>query len=125
LIAVMCPDESWKQYVSEGRLEKAQALCDERRRRNQSVALLDCLQISDKGQIVARNEKIRSVTRMDSRRQTEEGVKMLESLRNNLAHSQDILATDWPMIVGLCRDLELAITGPEKMQRALEGEGNA
>jgi len=56
---------------------------------------------------------------MESRRQTEQTVKMLESLRNNLAHSQDILACDWETIVGICGDLERVIGGTEQVQQAL------
>jgi hypothetical protein len=83
--------------------------------------LIDCLQISDKGQIIARNEEIRRLTRMQSRRQTEELIKMLESLRNNLAHSQDIIACDWETIVSLCKDMERVIGGTEEVQQALAG----
>jgi len=121
LIEVMCPNETWKAYLSEGRLEKAQSLLEERRGRNQSLGLLDCLQISDKGQIIARNEDIRRLTKMKSRRQTEQTVKMLESLRNTLAHSQDIIACDWETIVALCGDLERVIGGTEQVQQALGG----
>jgi hypothetical protein len=120
LIDQLCPGDSWKQYVSESRLQKADALLAERRRRNQSLELVDCLQFSDKGQIIARNDAIRNLTRFTSRRQVEEAIKALESLRNNLAHSQDILSCDWATIVMLCRDLEGVISGTEQVQRVLE-----
>jgi hypothetical protein len=119
LIQLKCPGDSWKQYLSESRLQKAEVLMGERRRRNQDVELIDCLQISDKGQIIARNEDIRRMTRMQSRRQTEQTIKMLESLRNNLAHSQDIISCDWETIVGLCKDMERVISGTEEIQEAL------
>jgi hypothetical protein len=83
-------------------LQKAEILLAERKRRNQKLELLDCMQFSDKGQIVARNEGIRNLTVFPSRRQAEETIKQLEQLRNNLAHSQDILATDWDTIIRLC-----------------------
>jgi hypothetical protein len=102
LIDLHCPADTWKQYVSEARLQKAQALLAERSRRNQTLQLLDCLQFSDKGQIVARNEEIRRKTVFASRSQAEAAVKGLEKLRNNLAHAQDILATDWDTIIQLC-----------------------
>ena len=124
LIKQMCPGESWKKQVSEGRLQKAESLLEERRRRNQSLELLDCLQFSDKGQIVARNEQIRTLTRFPSRRQVEEEIKALESLRNNLAHSQDILSCDWETIVVLCQDLEGVIEGSEQVRHVLAGTPN-
>jgi hypothetical protein len=101
LIERHCPQDTWQQYVSEARLQKAQALLEERRRRNQALRLFDCLQFSDKGQIVARHEGIRQSTIFPSRRQAEEAIGKLEQLRNNLAHAQD-LATDWGTIVQLC-----------------------
>lgn len=102
LIERHCPADAWQKFLSEARLDKAQALLAERRRRNQALRLFDCLQFSDKGQIIARNEEIRKLTIFPSRRQAEEAVKKLEQLRNNLAHAQDILASDWETIVQLC-----------------------
>ena len=40
---------------------------------------------------------------------TDEVVKSFETLRNNLAHSQDIVAFDWDTIVGLANNLERVI----------------
>ncbi len=122
IIELKCPGDSWKQYVSESRLQKAQELLEERKRRNQNLDLIDCLQISDKGQIIARNEEIRCLTRMQSRRQAEQAIKMLESLRNNLAHSQDIISCDWETIVWLCKDMERVISGTDEVQRVLGKE---
>lgn len=96
------PADAWKKFISEARLQKAQELLEERKRRNQGLRLFDCLQFSDKGQVIARNEDLRGFTIFPSRRQAEEAVKKLEQLRNNLAHSQDILATDWETIIQLC-----------------------
>jgi hypothetical protein len=106
LIDEHCPNGSWLEFVSEGRLKKAEELMAERNRRNRSVGLLDCLQLSDKGTIVARNEAIRAQTIFTSRRQAEDGIKRLEGLRNNLAHAQDVVATDWEAIVQLSSHLD-------------------
>ena len=122
LIELLCRDGNWRQYLSEARLQKAEALLEERKQRNQDLALMDCLQISDKGQIIARHEELRRLTRMQSRRQAEQAIKMLESLRNNLAHSQDILSSDWETIVGLCQDIERVICGTEEVQSVLDGQ---
>src|SRR5262249_51714448 len=102
LVESHCPGDTWREYLSEGRLEKAKALLEERGRRNQKLRLFDCLQFSDKGQIVARHENIRKHTIFSSRRQAEETIKKLEQLRNNLAHAQDILISDWETIFLLC-----------------------
>jgi hypothetical protein len=113
LIAELCPDGSWREYLSEGRLGKAEELMAERNRRHRAAGLLDCLQLSDKGQIVARNEDIRRRTVFASRRQAEDGIRLLEGLRNNLAHAQDIVSGDWEAIVQLSGHLDQVLgTGP-------------
>jgi hypothetical protein len=47
--------EEWGQYLSPARLEKAIKMRAERQRRNENPTMLDCLQFSDKAQIVARD----------------------------------------------------------------------
>lgn len=101
LIEQFCPDDAWMRFLSEGRLQKARSLLHERQRRNQSLRLFDCLQFADKGKIVSRHDGIRSATVFTTRKQAEEAVKKLEQLRNNLAHAQDIVTTDWETIVAL------------------------
>ncbi len=112
LIEQHCGDEQWRQFLSPARIQKAETLLAERSRRNQGLALLDCLQLSDKMQIVARNEHLRSMTRFESRRQFEEAAKMVDKLRNNLAHSQDIITNDWDTIVALSESLDSVLEGP-------------
>jgi len=117
LITTFCPDDGWKRFLSEARVAKAETLLAERARRNQDLDLLDCIQFSDKGQVVARNEELRSMTRFESRRQIEQAFKGLERLRNNLAHSQDIITSDWDVIVMLAENLESILMGPPGLRR--------
>jgi CBS domain-containing protein len=104
--------EDWTQFLSDGRVQKAEQLLAERSRRNQNLDLVDCLQFSDKCQIIARNEHLRSWTRFDSRRQVEEAGKKLERLRNNLAHAQDIIATDWEALIDLSENFDSLLEEP-------------
>ena len=102
LIQQRFTDESWMQYVSPARVEKARLLLEERQRRNQSPTLIDCLQFSDKLQIIARDERLRDQVGFVSRaRRADAAGKVLEALRNNLAHSQDIIASDWDTIFAI------------------------
>ena len=43
-------------------------------------------------------------------------VKGLERLRNNLAHSQDIIVSDWDVIVLLAENLDTILAGPPGLQ---------
>lgn len=117
MIEQALPMDAWREFLSDSRIAKAESLFAERQRRNQDVRLLDCLQLSDKGQIIARNEEIRSLTLFESRRQIEAAIKGVERLRNNLAHSQDIIASDWDIILQLAENLDRVIRGPKPLQR--------
>jgi CBS domain-containing protein len=109
LIERRFPTDGWQQYLSDKRLEKAAALQQERQRRKQDPRLLDCLQFSDKAQIVIRDEQLRQRIGFQSRRQGDQAIKNLEKLRNNLAHAQDIVSLDWQTIVNLSENLEAVI----------------
>jgi hypothetical protein len=111
MIDEVCPGDSWREYLSEGRLQLAAALQQERRRRRQQPSLLDCLQLADKGRIVARNEALRRRTQFASRRAVEDFVNALQDLRNNLAHAQDI-SGDWDIIRDLATNVHRVVLGP-------------
>jgi len=117
LIEQYCPGDSWQRFLSDARVQKAEELLAERARRNQRVTVLDCIQFSDKGQIIARNEEIRRLTQFESRRRVEQVFKEVERLRNNLAHSQDIITSDWQIIVQLTENLDRIIEGPPGLQQ--------
>ncbi len=109
LIESKYPEDTWKEFLSDSRLEKANTLLAERKRRNQDLDLIDCLQFSDKGQIIVRDRELRDRVGFVSRRRGDEVVKRLEMLRNNLAHSQDVVSGDWEIIVGLAENLDRVI----------------
>jgi hypothetical protein len=98
--------EEWIRYLSPARQEKARAMLEERQRRSQKSNLIDCLQFSDKAQIVARDETLRRQAGFVSRHRADETIKRLEKLRNNLAHSQSIVDTDWQVILGIAEALQ-------------------
>ncbi|MCF7983561.1 MAG: HD domain-containing protein [Thiohalocapsa sp.] len=105
-IRALWPDGSWTQLLSAGRLNKAQALLAERRRMGQHVDLADCLQLSDKAQIVMEQEEQRFAFGLRTKGAAKRVIKDLESLRNNLAHAQDIISHDWPQIARLAQRIE-------------------
>jgi hypothetical protein len=105
------PYESWREHVTAGRLEKAEALQAERSRRGVPCALLDCLQLSDKVRILIQDEAALGYLGFRSRRAAKQVLRELESLRNNLAHAQDIVTYDWAQIVRLVRRIEEVADG--------------
>ncbi len=109
LISEHFPGELWKRHVSTGRMEKALALQQERQRRNQQSSLIDCLQLSDKAQILMEKPEVLEFFGFESRKTAKRIVKEFESLRNNLAHAQDIVTHDWAAIARIASRLEEAV----------------
>ena len=109
-IEQLYPDDSWTDRISAGRVEKARELMAERERRKQDCRLVDCLQFSDRGDILLKDEESRQILGYASRREAERAIKMTESLRNNLAHSQDIVAYDWDAISRLVGSIDGLLT---------------
>jgi hypothetical protein len=101
-IRMYFPGESWRESVSPGRLAKAEALLQERQRRNSPADLLDCLQFSDRGQLLLRIPEVLEVLQgmgIPSKKGALKAFQELETLRNNLAHSQQIIPDSWERIV--------------------------
>ena len=101
------PDGNWHNLMSRSRLEKTEVLFEERRRRGQVCDLVDCLQLSDKAQIILRDSEHLAEFGFVSRSAAKQAAKELESLRNNLAHGQDIITHDWPQIARMTRRMEM------------------
>ena len=100
------PDDSWKHKISEnGRLKKAEDLFEKRRQRNEAIDLADCLQFCDKRDIVLKSDELCRLLGFDSTAIYEQ-LKSLEELRNELAHSQDIITGNRPRIVVLVGQAE-------------------
>jgi hypothetical protein len=104
------PDESWRLYVSEGRIQKAEALQGERLRRNDACRLLDCLQFSEKFQLLLEDKDYLSELGFVSKAEGRRAIKRLELLRNHLAHSQDIVSQDWPLIATITQKIESLVS---------------
>lgn len=101
------PDEAWTRQMSAARLKKAQALRDERRRRSQECQLLDCLQFSDLALALLDDPKELVAFGFESKAMAKRVIKEFESLRNNLAHAQDIITYDWAQIARMAQRMEV------------------
>ena len=88
----------WEERLTEARVEAARRLWNERRRLNQQCDLIDCLQLGDKGQLLISNPELFSRFGFTSKSAGKRVLKQFQSLRNNLAHSQDISTYDWAQI---------------------------
>lgn len=100
------PDDAWTARLSAARLNKAQALRDERRRRGQACQLLDCLQFSDLAQVLLDHPDESAAFGFESKAAAKRVIKEFESLRNNLAHAQEIVTYDWAQIARMAQRIE-------------------
>ncbi len=103
------PGESWKEILTKNRLKRAVRLHHERSRRGEGVRLIDCLQLSDKSNIVLKDPELFAMFRFESKRSAQRAVKEFESLRNNLAHSHD-LSLNWDTILQISKDIDIIVT---------------
>jgi hypothetical protein len=106
LIHERFPNDGWQQQLSVGRLQKARDIQAERQRRNIYCELIDCLQLSDKGQILIEDPASMQRLGFETKGAAKRVVKELESLRNHLAHAQDIVVHDWAQIARLSMRME-------------------
>jgi len=109
-IEIKYPQSTWRRELSPERLKKAEDLQNERKRRGQHVTLLDCLQLGDKAKIIMKDPEMREDMGFESKRTAEKVSKDFESLRNNLAHAQDIITNNWETIVVISRRLNKIMT---------------
>lgn len=98
------PKNSWykDELISPGRREKVEKLFDERKKKNEEIDRVDCLQFCDKYTIISKTEDI--LKKLQYNKKKKEFctlLKELEELRNKLAHAQDINTADWPNIVDI------------------------
>jgi hypothetical protein len=89
-IEALHPADSWSDKISQGRFEKARALQAERHRCGGECRLVDCLQIKDKADILLNDPAHLSVLGFSSRREADRFARGIESLRNHLAHAQQL-----------------------------------
>jgi hypothetical protein len=104
-------ENSWKKKLKKDRLEAANKLQAERRRRNEEITLLDCLQFCDKRELLLANSNLRAKLGLDSKRQAESLLKKAEDLRNRLSHSQQDLVrgSSWQVLIELIEKIKALV----------------
>ena len=104
-IRTLWPDGAWRAQLAPKRVEKAEALAAERHRQGRPADLLDCLQFADKAHVLVSDPGQRAALGYKSVTAADQAIRDIESLRNNLAHAQDIVADDWVTIARLAENL--------------------
>lgn len=99
LIQIYYPDDSWKEFLTENRLNKAMNLQKEREERKEALDLADCLQFCDKRDLIIRNQKVCDKIGY-APEDLNDLLKKAEKTRDKLDHVQNLVTgTSWEEII--------------------------
>lgn len=100
-------DNRWVEIVPEPRIEKAKKFYELRKGNNQDLSLLECLELCDKRDILAKSKEFRDEFDI-SRKFFDSFVKGIEKIRNELAHSQNSIISniEWAEFIKTVSDAE-------------------
>lgn len=99
------PENSWDKLIKPPRKEKADKLFEKRKKKNEEIDLVDCLQFCDKYTIISKTEDLLEKLQCDKKKFCTLLVD-LKKLRDNLAHAQDIITANWHSIIDLSEKAE-------------------
>ena len=103
------PHDSWTTALSPERVARARQLWTERLRRGRECELSDCLQFADKATVLLKTPGRAAALGFKSKRKADEAFAEFQALRNSLAHTQEIISSDWQAVVRLAGSLELLL----------------
>jgi hypothetical protein len=104
-------EDSWQKKLTDKRLDAATRLQADRRKRNQNVSLVECLQFCDRRDLVTARQDLRDRLCLGSKAYALVLLKRAEDLRNLLAHSQQDLVkgSSWEEVIALVEWVETVI----------------
>lgn len=103
--------DSWQAKLAAKRLAEAKKLQADRRKRNQDMSLVECLQFCDKRDLVLARKNLRERLSLGSKTKALDLLKRAEDLRNLLAHSQQDLVkgSSWEDVISLVEWVEAVV----------------
>ena len=119
------PSDSWEHEISEKRIKDACDIYIMRKGNNQDLSLIECIQLCDKRDLLAKSENFRKDFDI-SRNKFDSFVKCVENIRNELAHSQNSIISNinWPVFVETVSFLEDFLIRSDKKVEQIATEGN-
>jgi len=100
------PANAWAPLLSGERVGGTRRVFADRQRRREEIDLSDCLQLGDKATIFMKDRELFALSGFPSKQALENFFKEIGSLRNALAHANDISSGRWPVLVELVTTLE-------------------
>lgn len=110
IIKQIYPDGSWESILHKNRITAAQKIYELRKNNNEALDLVDCIQLSDKRDLLIKNMDILKTIGFKEEISAKEFLIEVELLRNKLAHAQEIdSGSSWPDIIDLTVKVESII----------------
>ena len=104
------PEEEWKKYMSEKRIEAARNVHADRLKHNEAIDLAECLQLCDKKTIYGKSGTLKQLHPFDSKGKWDDFMTKVENLRNALAHSNSIAFGSWLEVTELVEEMEKCLS---------------
>ena len=117
-------DHWWVPMVGKNGLKRAREILADRQRRNHQIDLADCLEFPHKGTIFLKTPPLAALAGLRGGKPGARFIRRLTELRNNLAHSNDIITGYWPGIIELVRDTEALLSSCEGAAVQVKGPSN-
>ncbi len=117
--------DNWVDIVPEQRLKKAKEIYELRKGKNQDLSLLECLELCDKRDILAKSKEFMDEFG-ENRKSFDSFVKGIEKTRNELAHSQNSIISniEWAEFIKIVSDAEVFLVKSDNKVEAIASEGN-
>ena len=119
LVRESFPREEWigAKLLPATRMADARRLFEKRRKKGHETDLTDCLQLCDRATILKKRPGVFAELGFNSNGRAQRFFSQFEDLRNELAHSQDILTNRWPELADLAIGVERFLQACESRTR--------
>jgi predicted transcriptional regulator len=109
-------DSTWKKLLIKQRLDEAIRIYDLRKGDNQDLSLLECLQFCDKREILKNTPEFILIFDF-SENNFEKYLKIVEKIRNELAHSQNSIISNgkWNIFIEAIFSIEIFLVKSEQI----------
>lgn len=111
-------NSDWENKITKKRLRNAKKLLKQRVKKDEFIQLIDCLQLGDKKNILAKTPQFISELPI-SRRKFTKLLEKAEDIRNGIAHSQNSIISilDWTVFVNTLTQIEeLLLLSDDKLE---------
>lgn len=119
------PESSWKRELKNERLEKASKLFEERKKRNENIGLADCLELSDKFDLIIKRSCMHKKLEF-SKTKLKDLKESIGKQRNILAHGHDLVSgSSWEEVIESLTHLDHLLESLERLNRENGHSGQA